>query len=166
MKYVGWMYNDDTGASGSAVQDDDENTIAWFENADDAIAYVKMASDLAVAIKRAETAERALADLKTEHAHLASMCAAAVAEGNILRKQIAALAEPDWTESPRLAKWWAVDEDGTARWYWSEPTMGKHGWFVRGNSAHLVATSQLAGHVELNGRDWWETLRRNPQSRR
>lgn len=64
MKYVGWMYNDDTGASGSAVQDDDENTIAWFENADDAIAYVKMASDLAVAIKRAETAEAALSGLQ------------------------------------------------------------------------------------------------------
>jgi len=110
-------------------------------------------------------AQRKYADLQAEHAHLASMCAAAVAEGNALRGQLATSNEPDWAKSPSLAKWWAVDEDGTARWYWSEPTMGKHGWFVRGNSAHLVATSQLAGQVELNGRDWWDTLRQKPQPR-
>lgn len=72
--------------------------------------------------------------------------------------------EPDWSKAPRMAKWWAVDEDGTAHWYWTEPTMGKHGWFVRGNSTHLVVTSQLAGHIELIGRDWWDTLRCKPGS--
>ncbi len=72
--------------------------------------------------------------------------------------------EPDWSKAPRLAKWWAVDEDGTAHWYWTEPTMGKHGWFVRGSSTHLVGTSQLAGHIELIGRDWWDTLRCKPGS--
>ncbi len=32
--------------------------------------------------------QRRYADLKAEHAHLASMCAAAVAEGNVLRRQL------------------------------------------------------------------------------
>lgn len=72
--------------------------------------------------------------------------------------------EPDWAKAPGLAKWWAVDEDGTAHWYWAEPTMGKHGWFVKGTNPYLVVTSQLAGHVELIGSDWWDTLRRKPGS--
>lgn len=72
--------------------------------------------------------------------------------------------EPDWSKAPGLAKWWAVDEDGTARWYWAEPTMGKHGWFVKGTDPYLVATSQLAGRIELIFCDWWDTLRYKPGS--
>lgn len=58
MNYVGWMYNDETGNSGSLVEDDDGNTVAWFVEADDAIAYVAMSAALAAAEERAAAAER------------------------------------------------------------------------------------------------------------
>lgn len=103
-------------------------------------------------------ARNALPELLAEYDALRQRAEAAEAK-------LAALTfEPDWSKAPRLAKWWAVDEDGTAHWYWTEPTMGKHGWFVRGSSTHLVGTSQLAGHIELIGRDWWDTLRCKPGS--
>ena len=97
-------------------------------------------------------------------------CDTARAERDALAAQLAqaqrelAAQNPDWTKAPNLAKWWAVDEDGTAHWYWTEPTMGKHGWFVRGNSAYCNVTSQSAGHVELIGSDWWDTLRQRQQN--
>lgn len=49
MNYVGWSFNDDAGRAGYLVEDDNKNSIAWFEDAGAAIAYVEMAAALAAA---------------------------------------------------------------------------------------------------------------------
>ena len=40
--------------------------------------------------------------------------------------------QPDWTEAPDWAQWWAVDNDGYAYWYRDEPTYNaKYGGWLR-----------------------------------
>ena len=70
--------------------------------------------------------------------------------------------EPDWSKAPRWCCWWAVNEDGTATWFGPRPSLGSRWWYVRQNSTHCNVTSHAAGHVDLNGCDWQETLRCKP----
>jgi hypothetical protein len=82
-----------------------------------------------------------------------------------IAKAIAALRgpEPDWSEAPETAEWWAVGPNNNARWFTKEPIVASFAgsplhWF----SAHL---EKDAGRVTLPlGCDWRLTLRRRPGS--
>lgn len=78
------------------------------------------------------------------------------------RHASAPVPEPDWSKAPRWCCWWAVDEDGAARWFGPQPVQGKHWWYVDQDPRLLSVISVPAGTVELNGYDWRQTLRCKP----
>lgn len=45
-----------------------------------------------------------------------------------------------------------------ARWFGPKPSLGSRWWYVRENFTHCNVISHAAGHVDLNGRDWQQTL--------
>ena len=66
---------------------------------------------------------------------------------------------PDWTTAPEWAQWWAVDADGMACWYTSEPKIYESVWGPEDDRWHVTH-----GLVDLPlGVDWRTTLRRRPE---
>ena len=73
--------------------------------------------------------------------------------------------EPDWSEAPEWAEWWAVFAEGRAFWYSHKPRPANALW-SRTTMANLRDTRILdAGHVTLSlGTDWRLTLRKRPEA--
>lgn len=68
--------------------------------------------------------------------------------------------EPDWSTAPEWAQWWAVDTDGVACWYVSEPNINGAVWAPTDDLWHLTQ-----GLVALPiGVDWRTTLRKRPEA--
>ena len=68
--------------------------------------------------------------------------------------------EPDWTQAPDWAQWWAVDADGMAWWYATQPE------YLNGAGTEWDGDQQTrrVGLVDLPlGIDWRTTLRRRPE---
>lgn len=72
-------------------------------------------------------------------------------------EQVAQGVNPDWRKAPTWAQYWAIDADGVAYWYETEPhAKGAMGYWGKGD-----------GEVEIDpvrrSFDWLETLcRRQP----
>lgn len=67
--------------------------------------------------------------------------------------------EPDWTQAPEWAQWWAVQASGFAKWYQDKPAIEWGDWRVPWNMF-----TQSAGDANLPlGSDWRMTLRRRPE---
>lgn len=68
--------------------------------------------------------------------------------------------EPDWTQAPDWAQWWAADEDGRTYWYDRQPYVEKADdgcWDGNGEF-------EWNGDVTLPvGVDWRTTLRHRPE---
>lgn len=59
----------------------------------------------------------------------------------------------DWSKAPKLARWWAVDEDGQAYWYCAPD--------VAARTAFWFADSLPAPTFGYEG-DWRESLTERP----
>ena len=74
--------------------------------------------------------------------------------------------QPDWTEAPDWAQWWAVDNDGYAYWYRDEPTYNAKygGWLRTLGDEPDVSFDHCWPPEEFDNRDidWSLTLRRRP----
>lgn len=73
------------------------------------------------------------------------------------------VAEPDWSQAPDWANWWAVDADGDAFWYESEPRQGKDHWQPPGYDRPFADARRW--QRDDNWRDdnaWRATLRSRP----
>ena len=64
--------------------------------------------------------------------------------------------QPDWTQAPKWAQWWAADSDGEVYWYEDKPESQLACWV---NREHQKST----GYVDLDGYDWHCTLRQRPE---
>ena len=77
-----------------------------------------------------------------------------------------AMPEPDWTNAPSQANWWAVSVDGSAAWFTEKPQLFQAGgtWLCELDNGRPVGHVFAAGHVDLPvGRNWRTTLRRRPE---
>ena len=61
--------------------------------------------------------------------------------------------EPDWSEAPEWAQYWAVDEDGSAWWYAEEPSRLAACWNRGGREARML--ERVPG--------WRNTLHKRPE---
>ena len=69
------------------------------------------------------------------------------------------LFEPDWSQAPESAKWWAMDENGSAAWYEVMPYIDVDEFnyeFGLGVATHVKAPS-----FNYQG-DWKDSLRKRP----
>lgn len=69
--------------------------------------------------------------------------------------------EPDWTNAPEWAQWWAVDANGMAWWYATQPE------YLSGDGTEWDCGQQArrVGEIDLPlGTDWRTTLRRRPEA--
>ena len=61
--------------------------------------------------------------------------------------------QPDWSQAPEWAEWWAIDKDGTAKWFGTKPEMwGAIGWICD----HITAVDRYTKHP------WQSSLQRRP----
>ena len=66
--------------------------------------------------------------------------------------------QPDWSQAPKGANWWAVDGDGfTAYWFVNEPSQGSIEWTTEGCDCYF----NNAPNFNYQG-DWRESLRKRP----
>lgn len=70
--------------------------------------------------------------------------------------------EPDWSQAPDWAQWWAVDADGTAVWYEAEPFVSDPFMWDWNYTPHTQNKIDKILHIPI-GIDWRTTLRRRPQ---
>ena len=74
--------------------------------------------------------------------------------------------QPDWTEAPDWAQWWAVDNDGYAYWYRDEPTYNAKygGWLRTLGDKPNISFDHCWPPEEFDNRDidWSLTLRSRP----
>lgn len=69
--------------------------------------------------------------------------------------------EPDWSQAPEWAQWWAVDASGIAGWYEQEPEIGGvRGWELGGGGAWMVIETPY--DIPL-GIDWRTLKQRRPE---
>ena len=73
------------------------------------------------------------------------------AERDALAARFAAM-EPDWTEAPEWAMWWAIDEDGSAYWYVAKPEPAGACW----------ATDSKCEYIQPTPIAWRSSLRQRP----
>ncbi len=69
--------------------------------------------------------------------------------------------EPDWTKAPPWAMWWAVDANGMAWWYATQPE------YLSGDGTEWACGQPAwrVGEIDLPvGVDWRTTLRRRPEA--
>jgi hypothetical protein len=60
---------------------------------------------------------------------------------------------PDWSQAPKWAMWWAMDQDGWAHWFERRPKIVDHEWW---NSGQIETACDLG--------EWDKTLQRRPQA--
>ena len=67
--------------------------------------------------------------------------------------------EPNWTEAPDWAQYFAIDEAGYAYWWREEPKLSYNRWSGDGSMrSQIVRLSR----VDMKNIDWKETLRKRP----
>jgi hypothetical protein len=74
--------------------------------------------------------------------------------------------QPDWSQAPKWAMWWAVDANGYPMWYMHEPFIQDAMWMWQDNDglASGIPSRHLPQSIELPiGTDWRTTLRQRPQ---
>lgn len=65
--------------------------------------------------------------------------------------------QPDWSQAPEWANWWAMDlDENQAHWYEVEPTIDAIAWIRR------TRTCKQAPSFDYQG-NWKESLRKRPQ---
>ena len=65
--------------------------------------------------------------------------------------------QPDWSEAPEWAKWWAMDRDGESYYFKCKPEMKLVTWIPTGTTNHVFLTqSNYQG-------DWKDSLRERPE---
>ena len=65
--------------------------------------------------------------------------------------------QPDWSQAPVWAKWWAVDKDRIAHYFENKPTKYITMWFP-----YYSSNTERANGCEYTG-DWNDSLRERPQ---
>ena len=65
--------------------------------------------------------------------------------------------QPDWSQAPDWANWWAICSRGQACWYGGEPVRSKNGWGVKYNGYPFHTTSSF----NYQG-NWQDSLRMRP----
>jgi len=73
--------------------------------------------------------------------------------------------QPDWTEAPDWAQWWAIDDDGYAYWYRDQPTYNaKYGGWLRTLGEEPDVSFDHCWPPPFDNRDidWSQTLRSRP----
>jgi len=82
-----------------------------------------------------------------------------------IREVLGSMPEPDWSEAPEWAQWWAVSAEHEAFWYAAEPKPISHmGHWSRPMTNSRVSIMQRAGRINLPlGTDWRLTLRKRPE---
>jgi len=95
---------------------------------------------------------------------------------------------PDWANSPRWARWVAMDGDGFWRWHEAEPIPGRFSWTHKAIDDYLFNNSNGVHHIDFtpetlhnlglpreeschcysrdNLESWKATLERRPSDRR
>lgn len=66
--------------------------------------------------------------------------------------------EPDWTDAPAGAGWWAIHADGIAAWFWHEPVTSNAIWI---DELDEYGCTYAGSELPL-GCDWRLTLRQRP----
>ena len=65
--------------------------------------------------------------------------------------------QPDWSQAPSWANWWAVDLDlAQAHWYGAEPTINTITWRRRTRTCKQAPSFNYQGN-------WQDSLRKRPQ---
>jgi len=65
--------------------------------------------------------------------------------------------QPDWSQAPEWANWWAIDlDENQAHWYEVEPAVDVITWHRRTRACKQAPSFSYQG-------DWRESLRRRPQ---
>ena len=73
------------------------------------------------------------------------------------------MTEPDWNQSPSWAQWFAVDSDGEAWWYETQPDANtKHGAWQQEFYQNIYLLTELAGNYPELAADWQNSLRQRP----
>ena len=67
--------------------------------------------------------------------------------------------QPDWSEAPKWAQWWAVDANEESYWFESHPQIDTTFWMPLGDCKSISD----AFVALLLGIDWRTTLRKRPQ---
>ena len=73
--------------------------------------------------------------------------------------------QPDWSDAPPWAQWWAIDNDGYAYWYRDQPTYNaKYGGWLRtpGEEPDISLDHFWPFPFDNWDIDWSQTLRRRP----
>lgn len=122
------------------TDDDDEDDVITQKRIDDVSASIDDLADRAVIIRPTNVRTVYLVD-----------------------KPPSQMPEPDWTQAPDEAQWWAVDANCLAYFYEKEPyvPVGDCRWYMWDVS--LARLTHNAGKVDLPlSVDWRTTLRRRP----
>ena len=65
--------------------------------------------------------------------------------------------QPDWSDAPSWAQWWAMDSDGYAYWYRDQPTF-KNGTWLRpleiGEEEWMLLNLETGKDRQLEDQDW------------
>ena len=64
--------------------------------------------------------------------------------------------QPDWSEAPERAKWWAMDKDRIAHYFENKPIKYITLWFT-----YYSSNTERANNFEYTG-DWKDSLRERP----
>ena len=65
--------------------------------------------------------------------------------------------QPDWSQAPEWASWWAMDMDKNCYWYEDKLHLGDVEW-----DRHSIGKSFKSKHYGYTG-DWRESLRKRPK---
>lgn len=70
--------------------------------------------------------------------------------------------QPDWSEAPSWASWWAVDADGEAFWYEKQPKAHPYNWswWYKADVGEIQACPAI---LSLGSLDWRESARERPK---
>ena len=67
--------------------------------------------------------------------------------------------EPNWTQAPEWAQWFAIDSDGYAYWWMVDPKPSRNRWSGDGSIRSQIASLL---RVDMTNIEWKETLRKRP----
>ena len=72
--------------------------------------------------------------------------------------------QPDWSQAPYWANWWAMDEDRKCHWFSKEPWShnGASEWVLENNGEGLNNIYSPSIHCGYIG-DWRNSLRKRPK---
>ena len=72
--------------------------------------------------------------------------------------------QPDWSQAPYWANWWAMDEDRKCHWFSKEPWShnGASEWVLENNGEGLNNIYSPSIHCGYTG-DWRNSLRKRPK---